>query len=358
MHGDGSGVQRGADALLLLARERTGPPGEGAWAPAACDGSSAGSTRMAQQWEAGGPSFPLGDGEGGEDALGVEVGEEGEEGEDGEDAEMADPVLDFDLAARSHLIELEPWADAAKEKAAEIRAGSLRRVVWWSSKSAPAEPMDHLPLSQVTGVYAFAVDDDICSRWDARLARNDSYDRHGFLILGGQSYPGYGAYNQVHAPGGSIPGLQERKTSRVHGQALVNKALRDDSMLRELVQEVRKQLKLPMPARKSVLQPAGKSILALHFLHQDETQQSSFSWHADDEDIRQCGAARMADMTTVIVNFSEVISGMRVWGMQPVLYLCRGHAVAFPGSALHETLPRVRTAPAQGSVHKVALFFA
>ena len=142
----------------------------------------------------------------------------------------------------------------------------------------------------------------------------------------------------------------------MHGQAYVNKLLKEEPLLSELVQDVRRQLGLPMP-RKGVMQPAGKSILALHFLCQDETQQSSFSWHADDEDIRQCGATRRYDMTTVIVNFSEVISGMRIWGMQPVLYLYRGHAVAFPGSALHESLPRARPARAQGVVRKVALFF-
>jgi hypothetical protein len=356
MQGDGSGVPWGAAALLLLAHERAGPPGEGAWAPAACDGDSAGSTRAGTQREAGGPSFPSGDGEGGEEDFGVEVGDEREEGEEGGEEGMADPVLDFDLAARSHLIELAPWADVAKDIAAEIRAGSLRRVVWWNSKSAPAEPVDHLPLSQVTGVYQFVVSHDICSRWEGYLAREDSYDRHGFLRLGGRSYPGYGAYPYVHAPGGSKPGLQERKTTRVHGQQYVNKLLKEEPLLSELVQDVRKKLGLPQP-RKGVMQPAGKSILALHFLCQDETQQSSFSWHADDEDIRQCGAARRYDMTTVIVNFSDAISGMRVWGMQPVLYLYRGHAVAFPGCALHESLPRARTARAQGVVRKVALFF-
>ena len=43
-----------------------------------------------------------------------------------EEEVIEDPFVDFDLAPRSHRIERDTWADAAKEKAAEIRSGSLK----------------------------------------------------------------------------------------------------------------------------------------------------------------------------------------------------------------------------------------
>ena len=63
-------------------------------------------------------------------------------------------------------------------------------------------------------------------------------------------------------------------------------------------------------------------------------------------------------MTTVIVNLSDECSGMRVWGMHPVLYRERGDAVAFPGACLHESLPRRADVPPGRVVWKLALFWA
>ena len=63
-------------------------------------------------------------------------------------------------------------------------------------------------------------------------------------------------------------------------------------------------------------------------------------------------------MTTVIVHLSHECSGMRVWGMHPVLYREQGEGVAFPGACLHESLPRRQGEPAGGEVWKLAMFWA
>ena len=145
----------------------------------------------------------------------------------------------------------------------------------------------------------------------------------------------------------------------MHGKLWVNAVLKSTPALSALplVAEVRRVLGLPLP-RPPNQQTAGKSILALHFLLQDETQQASFSWHDDGEDlIDLSGPNHARDMTTVIVNLSCVCSGMRIWGCAPVLYRVQGDAVAFPGRALHESLALRPDALGEHPVHKVALFF-
>ena len=145
---------------------------------------------------------------------------------------------------------------------------------------------------------------------------------------------------------------------RVHGKQQVNTVLKNMPEIWALVVKVREALGLPMP-REGTLQRNGKGIVSLHILVQDKTRQAVFSWHDDGEDIRVKGvaAASVSDMTTVILNLTRECSGMRVWGCAPILFRQPGDAVAFPGRALHESLPRRTDAPAAGMVRKVALFF-
>ena len=235
---------------------------------------------------------------------------------DSEDEELSCLLACFDLSMRFSRIPPYRWAQEAKEKAAEIRHGEYPSIVWWTSAGlAHKYRMRSLPLSPTTGVFEFRVDARICEVWRQYLLQAESYDENHYLQLAGDKWPGYGNYPYVHAPLGVVPGLQEKKTARVHGQRHVNKILREEPMMWELVQEVRRVLKLPMPTGK-VLQPSGKSILALHVLCQDKTQQASFSWHDDSHDIKEQSRGR-SDMTTVIVSLSHDESGMRIWGMQP-----------------------------------------
>ena len=121
------------------------------------------------------------------------------------------------------------------------------------------------------------------------------------------------------------------------------------------MEAVRHTLSLPDsrrdPTQPKPAQPKGKSIRAMHFLLQDQTQQASFSWHADADDIGHEGI----HMTTVIVSLSNVPSCMRMWGFQPFLFEGAGAACAFAGAATHESVPRKS---AGAPVRKVALFFA
>ena len=144
---------------------------------------------------------------------------------------------------------------------------------------------------------------------------------------------------------------------RVNGRVHVKAVLERVVPLRQLVSLVRRALRLPEPGGTAVLCRSGKCIKALHFLLQDETEQASFSWHDDAYDLELSSKMHASEMTTVIVSLSEACSGMRIWGCEPVLYRGQGDAVAFPGAAAHETLPRRPNLPVP-RVWKVALFFA
>ena len=150
--------------------------------------------------------------------------------------------------------------------------------------------------------------------------------------------------------------LPQRKTVRVSGKRAVDQVLAGQPEVRQLVEAVRHTLSLPDsrrdPTQLKPAQPKGKSIRAMHFLLQDQTQQASFSWHADADDIGHQGI----HMTTVIVSLSDVRSCMRMWGFQPHLFKGCGSACAFAGAALHESVPTLGACvPA---VRKVAFFFA
>ena len=273
------------------------------------------------------------------------------------DTQLQDEVLRlFDaLELRTHKIPDEEWASTAKARAEKIRFGGEKHIMWWDADRA-RYPLEHVRLKADTGVHDFRIDSQVCENLRLFLADPCNYDGDGYLKMAGTQFPGYGGYPYVHAPGGHLRRAQELRTVRVHGRSHVNAVLKSTPQVMALVMEVRRVLGLPMPSKRT-LQKSGKSILALHFLLQDETQQALFSWHADAEDLQGLMSECTDDMTTVIVHLSDEESGMRIWGCAPSIYSCQGGAVAFPGAALHESLPRRVDAPARGVVRKVALFY-
>ena len=262
----------------------------------------------------------------------------------------------FNLDLRADLIPLGAWAVKAKARAEQIRFGNESQIQWWGADKMPY-PLQGVRLKADTGLHAFQVDDAVCQGLLEFLTAASNYDSSGYLKLGGKTYAGYARYPYVHAPGGNVTLAQAKRTVRVQGKVRVNDVLKSTEQLWALVDQVRRVLGLPIPGG-AVLQKAGKCIVALHFLVQDATEQAVFSWHDDGEDIWQPGRT-VDDMTTVIVNLSPECSGMRIWGCSPFLYTAQGQAVAFPGSALHESLPRLANKQFRGghAVHKVALFF-
>lgn len=277
----------------------------------------------------------------------------------GGNIDEASPVAMFDLDMRTDRLPLEyEWGVRSKARAEKIRLGHEKLIMWWANDKK-LYPLERVRLKADTCVHQFQIDVGVCDDLHSFLADPGNYEeQHGFLMMAGTQWPGYGKYPFVHARNGPIPAAQEIRTARVHGTKAVNTVLMSTPQVSALLAEVRRALGLPIPAAK-VCQPSGKGLRAMHFLYQDATQQASFSWHDDGEDLGPfySSASLSYDMTTVIVNLSDECSAMRIWGCAPALYRARGNAVAFPGRALHETVPRCATSPAAGVTRKVALFF-
>ena len=269
-----------------------------------------------------------------------------------------DPLALFDMNYRSHFIDGHAaWAARAKGIAEQVRFGIRRDIIWWSRNVNEDFPLPNVRLSPVTGVYDFSIDPDVCEDLRSFLADPQNYNEDAVLMVEGEPFTGYARYPYVHAKLGVLPAVQEKKTVRVHGRNKVNTLLSSVPQVWNVVQAVRIALGLPLPKR-SALQASGKSIKAMHFLIQDQSQQAELSWHDDSEDIRPESGPHYGseDMTTVIVSLSEERSGMRVWGCSPFVYHGQGSCVAFHGAALHETLPRAR-ADEPWVVRKFAMFF-
>ena len=263
----------------------------------------------------------------------------------------------FDLSLRGeHLVEDKMvWAAPAMELALKIRHRDVRTIDWWHPLvTSPAVALPGVRLSQATGLYSFQVDRAVCQQLLDFLQDPSNYDEEGFLKMAGTQWPGYGSYPYVHA-GIHVPSLQERKTVRCQNKQAVTRVLQQEPFVRALLEAVRQALGLPAPVGRAV-QAGGKCVRAMHFLLQDETQQAAFSWHSDVEDL-QASSQRTSDMTTVIVNLTDELTGMRLWGCAPHCYEGQGSAVAFHGAALHESLPRLHHMPADSGVWKVAFFF-
>ena len=281
--------------------------------------------------------------------------------EAGEGHEQEEDDSCFDLAIRREKVDTcYEWARDSKAHAEDLLFGARPGHIWWwgRSRAEDSYPLERAILSADTGVHAFHIERAVCEKLRMILADPNNYDEKMTLVLAGTAFPGYAGYPYVHADCGVLPFVQERRTVRVQEHADINFLLRNVQEIWDVVQAVRQALGLPLPKRPT-LQPRGKAIKALHFLLQDATQQATFSWHNDAEDILTRGQPRQAaeEMTTVIVSLSDVRSAMRIWGCTPVVYQGQGSAVAFPGAALHETVPRLSDSEAPDVCRKLALFF-
>ena len=234
--------------------------------------------------------------QGGDVVVAASVDDDGSSDHDPNDDRPRHMLDSFDLSLRSEELTLEKrlWSHEAMEIALSIRRGVVRDIVWWYPKiDSPSYALANCRLQLPYGVHPFCVD-PLCCQDLLDVLQDPSRWREGFFSMGGTTWPGYGTYPYVHARF-HISALQEKKTIRVQGYANVCVLLQTEPTLRRLVEEVRCVLGLPGDPgsaaderpRSSRVQPRGKSIRALHFIRQDETQQASFTWHSDAEDIKE-----------------------------------------------------------------------
>ena len=294
----------------------------------------------------------------------------------------------FDLAPRIDQLPRHDEVDKAMRASAALRSRAVKHVMWWNTAALNPRAEDMYPLSNLTfahdtGVHGFHIHAGFCTTMTSFLDNQQNYNAEGWLLMAGQTFPGYARYPFVHSPLGQLATIQEvsahpiacglwqsplmvctpplfvpvpqRKTVRISGKTMCDFVLAGQPEVRQFADAVRVALRLPdsrrNPKASKPAQPKGKCIRAMHFLLQDDSQQASFSWHDDASDIGHEGM----HMTTVIVSLSKVPSCMRMWGFQPFLFEGVGAACAFAGAATHESVPHKRAGP---PVRKVALFFA
>ena len=117
--------------------------------------------------------------------------------------------------------------------------------------------------------------------------------------------------------------MQERLTVRVGNLEQVDFLLQREAMIRDIAQEVTSGvggvLRLARKRRRG-----EKALRAMHLLRQDVSQQASFALHSDANDLRHTIKGDLEEMTTAIVNLTDEISAMRMWGMAPAVYRGQG----------------------------------
>lgn len=86
----------------------------------------------------------------------------------------------------------------------------------------------------------------------------------------------------------------------------------------------------------------------VHFLYQ-ESKQAIFPWHEDFSDLRLSN-----QMVTAVVNLTNTISGVQVFGFEPFMFESVGDVAIFPGGATHRS---VELRSASAPVLKMVAFY-
>ena len=146
---------------------------------------------------------------------------------------------------------------------------------------------------------------------------------------------------------GSVSGYFDYKTLSVPH----NPTLQSIRTVTTSTKEKAKQLVRSIPCLQGVLfdvllclgadpKDWEKHLVAFHGLIYSKDRQVEFAWH---EDIKETtGLTR--ECLTAVVQCSDAITGMRVYGFTPFLYEGVGHTSVFPGHCIHQTLPLSETA--------------
>ena len=136
--------------------------------------------------------------------------------DEGVDDEEDEAWREFDLQARVDRIPHKEWAVTAKQRALDVVSGTTPCVTWWDDRGRTRDASDrttrllpHLRYLPTTGVYPFVVPERYCTPMEQYLRNPINYDTNGFLLLGGKTYAGYGAYPYIHARHGQVASIQE-----------------------------------------------------------------------------------------------------------------------------------------------------
>jgi hypothetical protein len=182
-----------------------------------------------------------------------------------------------------------------------------------------------LHLACATGVHEFQLEANslpACHRF-----ANFMLERVARGVASCPDVYGYDGYIRVLAQ--VSPDAQERRTLMLDTKRRLCMQLPKLPGVWQMLEYVFDHFGLPVDAWLEYL-------VGFHGLVQDNTNQTTFTWHDDATPTRTINQS----VVTVVIQCTDTLSAMRVVSFEPFYYTRVGHACMFFGYAPHQTIPR------------------
>ena len=233
----------------------------------------------------------------------------------------------FDHEAASNKANVTALANLKKQSKS---AFDLSLAIIQAPYSVRLQPnLDPLYLDEYVGVRPCQ-----CEPRNAKIFANymldgGNRDASGFLRVPGLSagsQGGYFGYDRLTGPVNSQ--VQSIRTLSAESRKAAQSLVRSIPGLLPLLQDVLLQLGSDPMAWE-------KHLAAFHGLILSADRQVEFAWHEDTSETpwltRRC--------LTAVVQCSDAVTAMRMYGFQPFVYQGEGHTSVFPGHAIHQAYP-------------------
>jgi hypothetical protein len=240
----------------------------------------------------------------------------------------------FDHAAANNQLNSEALKDL-KENAPTAFKLSLQ--IQMESYSVSLEPTPTSPALYIdidTGVWSCRCARMSASTFAEYMLDPANRDASGFLILpggSGKSQGGYFGYGSLTVPLDSQ--LQSIRTLSAPSVTDAQDLVRSLPGLLPLLKDVLRHLGSDPAAWENYLK-------AFHGLILSADRQVEFTWHEDVYETPWLGKRCL----TAVVQCSEAVTAMRMFGFRPFVYDGEGHTSVFPGHAIHQAYPLTQEA--------------
>ena len=239
----------------------------------------------------------------------------------------------FDHEAASNKANVTALANLKKQSKS---AFDLSLAIIQAPYSVRLQPnLDPLYLDEYVGVRPCQ-----CEPRNAKIFANymldgGNRDASGFLRVPGLSagsQGGYFGYDRLTGPVNSQ--VQSIRTLSAESRKAAQSLVRSIPGLLSLLQDVLQRLGCSDPTAW------GKYLKAFHGLILSVDRQVEFTWH---EDIFETPWLKQRCLTAV-VQCSDAVTAMRMFGFRPFVYVGEGHTSVFPSHAIHQAYPLTQEA--------------
>jgi hypothetical protein len=243
---------------------------------------------------------------------------------------------------------------------AALRPGTgntINRAIRVQTASCKMGPSGELP-SDAHGLQGHVLPAKYCNNLQRHLDnpanRGIDDDGNHYVQVGKAQLKGFDTYGNIQAAAHD-PSLQAAKTYRTHTKAEVTELLKSAPGFADLAHSVLAKLGYSGSAiGKEGL--CGSYLDSVHFFYVDDTRQTSFDWHSDDEDLKIKRMRKKWCLRSAVIQLgAESPSAMQMHSFRPFIFSGRGACAIFHGSAIHRSV-NIKPTP-KGGVWKVTLFF-